>query len=252
VWRAARWVGPGMGCAALIVWGIAALMASDFLRVRDVTVVGNRRLSAGAVESLVAGLRQDHILRVNLEDYRRRLLDSSWVDDVHLTRVLPATIQISVIERTPIAVARLDQHLYLVDEAGSIIDDYGPQYQEFDLPVVDGLMVEPKTGAPEASPDRARLAASLLDALGQKAEIRDRVSQINVSNPRDAVVMFDDDAAWLHLGDRRFTERLQQYVELRPRLIEQFGPLDYVDLRFDERVFLRSRQRAGLRQIVSK
>ena len=180
----------------------------DLLRVRDVTVVGTARLSAGEVESLVAGLRDDHILRVDLEFYRRRLLDSPWVADVQLTRLLPATIQIAVVERTPMAVARHGQQLYLVDETGSIIDDYGPQYQEFDLPVVDGLMSAPKSGTPGASVDRVRLTASLLAGLGTRPDLRDRVSQIDVSNPRDAVVMFDDDPAWLHVGDRRFVERL--------------------------------------------
>jgi hypothetical protein len=69
--------------------------------------------------------------------------------------------------------------------------------------------------------------------------LRKRVSQIDVSDARDAVVLFDDDPAWLHLGDARFVERLQNYIDLRPRLIERFRDIDYVDLRFDERVYLR-------------
>ena len=37
----------------------------------------------------------------------------------------------------------------------------------------------------------------------------ERLSQIDVTTPRDAVVLLDDDPALLHLGDTRFVERVQ-------------------------------------------
>ena len=33
--------------------------------------------------------------------------------------------------------------MYLVDERGVIIDQYGPQYADLDLPIVDGLSAAP-------------------------------------------------------------------------------------------------------------
>lgn len=252
--RLARWTVPAVLCAALALWGASAILQSGLLKVREIVVVGNTRLSSGAVESLVSGLTNEDILRADLEVYRQRLLDSPWVADVRLSRVLPATIRIAVVERTPIAVARLDQQLYLVGEDGSIIDDYGPEYREFDLPVVDGLVsTTAATGdRPAATADRAHLTAELLRALGSRPDLRDRLSQIDVSNAHDAVVMFDDDVTWLHLGDERFLERLERYVELRPSLGERFGPLDYVDLRFDNRIYLRGRNTGGARRGISR
>ena len=55
--------------------------------------------------------------------------------------------------------------------------------------------------------------------------------------------MFDHDPVWLHLGEDRFVERLNRYLELVPTLQERFVDIDYVDLRFGERVFVRSRGR---------
>ena len=46
----------------------------------------------------------------------------------------------------------------------------------------------------------------------------------------DAVVMLQDDAALLHLGEDKFLERLQSYVDLAPALREQVRDIDYVDL----------------------
>lgn len=250
--RFLRWGLPVLAGLALVAWGVQTVLASPLLQVRDLKVVGNKRVSASAIEALVSGLRDEHILRVDLAAYRERLLTSPWVQDARFSRVLPATIEISVVERAPMAVARLGQQLYLVGEDGSILDDYGPAYREFDLPVVDGLVTAPKTGRPFADADRARLTADLFTSLASRPDLRDRISQADVSNPFDAVVMFDDDAAWLHLGDRDFTDRLQRYVELRPTLAERFGDLDYVDLRFDTQVYLRGRNRTGVRQSVSR
>ncbi len=55
----------------------------------------------------------------------------------------------------------------------------------------------------------------------------------------DAVVMLQDDAALLHLGEEKFLERLQSYVDLAPALRDQVREIDYVDLRFGERVYVR-------------
>ena len=55
----------------------------------------------------------------------------------------------------------------------------------------------------------------------------------------DAVVLLDDDAALLHLGEDKFLERVQSYLDLAPALKQRVPEIDYVDLRFDERVYVR-------------
>ena len=81
----------------------------------------------------------------------------------------------------------------------------------------------------------------MIAAFESHPGLRDRLSQIDVTTPRDAVVLLDDDPALLHLGDTRFVERVQGYLELAPTLRERLGAIDSVDLRFDERVYVRSR-----------
>jgi len=53
------------------------------------------------------------------------------------------------------------------------------------------------------------------------------------------VVILDGDPAWIRLGDDHFFERLQSYLDLAPALRERVPKIDYVDLRFDERVYVR-------------
>jgi cell division protein FtsQ len=202
-------------------------------------VHGNVRLSSGDVQGIVDGLRGANILTADLNGYRRRLRESPWVADAELRRLLPSTVEVFVSERRPMALCRLGNALYLVDAHGILIDEFGPQYSEFDLPIVDGLARSPNLGRPVVDETRAELAARLIEAVSQRKDLARRISQIDVSDAHDAVVLLQNDGALLHLGDDKFLERLQSYVDLAPALRQRVPDIDYVDLRFDERVYVR-------------
>jgi len=238
-WRLARWIGPSLVIALVALWLGQVLMASGWLQVQHIVVRGQSRLSATEVEELLRGLRQENILRVALDGYQQRLLESPWIERATFSRVLPTTIDVEIVERTPMAIARLGRQLYLVDVAGVIIGEYGPEYRDFDLPIVDGLLSSPASRGPLVDADRVRLTTHLLAAFDGRPDLRARLSQVDVSNARDAMVMLDDDPAWLHLGDGRFIDRLTTYLDVAPTLRERFEAVDAVDLRFDERVFVR-------------
>jgi cell division septal protein FtsQ len=242
-WRAARWVAAA-GVVAYAGYRATTLVVhASVLQVRRIAVHGNVRISSGEVQAMVDGLRGSSILTADLLSYRRRLMGSPWVADVALRRVLPSTVEVFVSERSPMGLCRLGNALYLVDAGGTLIDEFGPQYAEFDLPIIDGLVRSPASGQPSIDEARADLAARLIDALAPRRDIAQKVSQIDVRDAHDAVVLLDDDPALLHLGDDKFLERLQSYVDLAPALREQVRDIDYVDLRFGERVYVRPAKR---------
>jgi cell division protein FtsQ len=208
----------------------------EIFHVERINVRGNHRLSSGEVMSLVSDLRGQSILEIDLEEWRRALLDSPWVADASLRRTLPSTVDIIILERAPLGIGRINGSLYLVDDRGTIIDEYGPNYADLDLPIIDGLSGAP--GDETTNVFRAMLARRLLDAV-KVQNLAGRISQIDVADARNAVVLLDDDPTQLRLGNERFVERLQSYFELAPALREQVPAMDYVDLRFDERVYVR-------------
>jgi cell division protein FtsQ len=249
-WRAVR----ALVCALLVLYaGYRAcqlVVSASMLQVRHIAVRGNVRLSAGEVQTLVDGLRGTNILMADLPEYRQRLLESPWVADVDLRRVLPSTVEVFVSERRPSGLCRLNGQLYLVDRSGTLIDEFGPQYSEFDLPIIDGLVRAPASGDPVIDEQRADLAARVIDAVAERKDLSRRLSQIDVSDLHDAVVLLEGDAALLHVGEDKFLDRLQSYVDLAPALRERVPDIDYVDLRFDERVYVRPVGAGGKRAVV--
>ena len=228
----------------LLVFGVYQSVAFAFttplLRVNRIAVHGNVRLTSGEVQALVDDLRGTSILSVDLDAFRQRLVESPWIAAVGLRRVLPSTVEIFVSERRPIGLCRMGPDLYLVDDTGTVIDQFGPQYAEFDLPIIDGL-ISPGGGGTQGAIDitRAGLAARVIGELARNQQIARRLSQIDVSDAHDALVLLEGDAALLHLGEDRFLERVQSYLELSPTLRERVSDIEYVDLRFDSRVYVR-------------
>lgn len=229
--------------AALIViagvWRGGVLLAhSRLLQISRVVVSGNQRLSNGEVLGLLGGLGGRGILAIDLEEWRKRVLACPWVEDATLRRWLPSTIEVVVTERYPIAIGRFGEELYLVDDRGAVIDEYGPRYNDLDLPILDGLDVPGRE--PEMNERRGQLAARLLSDLRSKPAVAKRVSQVDVSDPHDAVVIIAGDTARLRLGEEHFLERIQSYFDLAATIRESVPDIDYVDLRFGERVFVGS------------
>jgi cell division protein FtsQ len=248
--RILTWRRLGVAAATALTlcvgYGAVTLIArSSLLRVTKMVVRGNARLSTGEVLAMVNGLRGRSILTVDLDRERARLLASSWVAAATLRRILPATVEITLVERTPIGLCRIGGRLYLVDGAGAVIDEHGPQYADLDLPIIDGLASGPRGGQPLVDEARAALAARLLASVAPHQDLARRVSQIDVRDAHDAVVILEGDGALIHVGEERFAERLQAYLELAPTLRARVPEIDYVDLRFDERVYVRPAATSG-------
>jgi len=125
-WRAGRWA------VAVLVVGYAGYLGTTLvvhasgLQVRKIAVHGNVRVSSGEVQAIVDGLRGSSIPTADLVSYRKRLMESPWVANVAMRRVLPSTVEVFVSERSPMGLCRLGETLYLVDAGGTLIDEFGP------------------------------------------------------------------------------------------------------------------------------
>jgi len=242
IWRttALAIVKYGFGIA-LAVMGVARvttfLSTSPLLQVNSINSSGNQRLAPDAVRSMLGGLRGENILFADLESWRLKLLESPWISDASFRRSLPSTIDVFVQERAPIALGRMGNRLYLVDERGGRIDEYGPQYSSLDLPIVDGFRGAGKND--RSDEERGALAARLIMALRQKPAIANRLSQVDVSDVHNVAIILNDDPAVLRVGEDHFLARVESYLSLSEALHERVPEIDYVDLRFDGRVYVR-------------
>jgi len=235
---AAKYAAIAIAAAAALYRGGAVVAHARALQIDRIVVKGNGRMSSGEVLAVLDAMRGESLVWTDLGAWRQRLMASPWVKDAAFRRSLPSTVEVVVSERTPVAIGRIRGRLYLIDESGLLIDEYSPQYADLDLPIVDGL-----TGAArddgDADEARATLAARLIAAVGPRPEIAKRLSQIDVSDLHNATVILSGDPATLYVGDDRFLARLESYQDLASALRARVPDIEYVDLRFDDRIYVR-------------
>ena len=210
--RIVRWACTGLVLGGLVAVGAllsTQLVGAKLLAVDRVVVQGHRRLSEAQIDALKGSVRGQSLLLVDLEQFRASVLDSPWVASVSVRRLLPSTLEVHIVEREPVAIARLGQQLYLVDGSGVIIAQYGPEHADFDLPIVDGMASasEPRDASTTGSvidPVRAQLVGRFMGALATRPELRRSVSQLDVSRDGNVAVLLEGDSTLLYLGDDQF------------------------------------------------
>ncbi|HWJ55261.1 MAG TPA: FtsQ-type POTRA domain-containing protein [Vicinamibacterales bacterium] len=229
---------------------LALVTESPALRISHVTVQGNSHLTATDVRSRVRMLDGANIVRADLDAARRRLLGSPWIAEATLRRQLPATVEIAIEERQPVALARFARGgLQLIAEDGIVLGPVIAGRDDVDLPIADGLMPVPGrplsgsgqgVGIPaRVDPERAGLIGRLVESLRPEDGLLALVSEVDVTDVEDAVVLLGDDPARVHLGHEDFARRVRAYRDLAPTLLQHVAAIDSADVRYVGRVFVR-------------
>lgn len=96
------------------------LLASDWLAVDRVEVVGTQRLQADAVVQVADVDGRTPLARVDTAAVERRIAELAPVARVAVRRTWPGTLTVQVTERTPVAGVLQDGRYALVDDAGVV------------------------------------------------------------------------------------------------------------------------------------
>jgi cell division protein FtsQ len=231
--------------AIVVVGGLVrAALTAQWLSVARIDVAGNARIATDEVKAALTELIGANILTVDIAAWRRRLRDLNWVEDVAIRRVFPNALIVTVTERTAVAVGRIGAAQYLIDASGDAIEEYRPSAASLDLPIVDGL-TPGGDGTSDTDRKRAQVVAGLFGELRRHPDVADRLSEIDVADPANVGVILRGDRVLVRVGDEQFVERLRFYMEIAGRLRESVDDIDYVDVRYGKRVFLKPAGRDG-------
>jgi len=121
-------------------------------QVKKVEVVGADRIDRLKVYDIALAQKDRSMAAVDLEDVRGDLMKYGWIKDARVSRRLPDTLVVDIVERTPAAIWQHNNRLSLIDEKGVVLEPVSVATMP-DLPLVIG----PK--ANQRSQDLGRLLA---------------------------------------------------------------------------------------------
>jgi len=238
----ARWAGI-LAANALIAGGIvfagleasAKLLGGPEFEIDGFRIERTVRSSANLIEErLVRTYGGRNIFSVNLYEIERMAMHDPWVRSASVKRVLPGTIRVRVVERVPVAVALIEGVAHLIDAQGYVIGltGSGPD----DLPVLTGL------GNREGDDLAAALThgVAMLERLNVHAPLfAERLSELDLSNPGHVVVHTLGGGPRLLLDPELVERNVNRWLELGRAIRHRAGALDYVDLRWSQRIAVK-------------
>ena len=110
------------GVPALAQHQLGMVAADAGFEVRRVRVTGVERMNELKVYERALAQRDQPMPFVDLEAVRQELRELSWVKDARVSRQLPDTLVIDVVERVPHAVLRKPDRLVLIDSEGAELE----------------------------------------------------------------------------------------------------------------------------------
>jgi cell division protein FtsQ len=185
--RAPRWLPWFAGGLAVltVVGGLGwVLLGSSLFDARSVQVVGTNELPADLVRTVAAVPLGTPMLRLDTKAIERRVAAVRRVASVQVHRSMDGTVQVAVIERTPVAVVHRGSGVQLIDATGT---DFAT------VPTMPpGL---PELQVPTVGPRDATTAAALTVLTAMPSWLRIQVRSIAATSPADVELRLDNGRA---------------------------------------------------------
>jgi cell division protein FtsQ len=241
----------GIAGVTAAVYGTQFLLYSPsmlLLRPDQIEVNGNHIVGREAVLQQFVQDRNRSVLLVPLDVRRSEIERISWVESASVQRILPNRLRVEVAERTPVAFARNGNALALIDAHGVILDR--PQGEDMRFPIVTGVSEEVARDQREKRMQTYEEFIKDVDLV--RAGSSDRVSEIDLSNPKDLRVVMtglaspnDSQAVTIHFGSGEFTGKYKMLVDNFSQWQANAGRVQSIDLQYTRQVVVNPDTSAG-------
>lgn len=133
------------GVPHMIVLGLGEAAGAAGLQVRHVEIQGIHRMDRLPIYSVALDQTSTAMPLVDLAEIRQKLLRFGWVSDARVSRRLPDTLLVDIVERTPTAIWQSNGKLALIDRVGNVLAPVDPRAMP-DLPVIVGAGANAQSG----------------------------------------------------------------------------------------------------------
>jgi len=245
-------------CARIVFLGLIVLVGAYSLaysrhppevamrfQLEQIHYQGLVHLDRRALDALIYQSVSENLMSVDLDRIRDLVESESWVREATVRRKLPNQLVIHIRERQAVALAAIENELYVVDEGGVILDRPDPSHPSIDRPIVRGLMNAARENAQEENILRMQVYLRVVEEL---ASHNRSISEVDVETPEQVAVIPVDDPIPIHLGDDDFLMRYETFMsqkDLYDRLKEEYGMIESVDVTYDNKIIFHTPRKKG-------
>lgn len=224
-----------IGCVALLFFAIYKLylflITWDNLKIRDIQVACPNDRVRDHVLGMTRNMTWGNSFLLDISEIQKKLASYVWVKDVQVRKIFPSSLKIDIAARTPAALIKKET-VDLIDEENVVLERAEPSAYP-DLP----LLLDERNFSQD-SQEKLRLTWECLKSLSP--EDKKRVEFLDLSDMGDVILQFRGSPTKIKLGAGAFSQNLDYYQRNIARWERELGALEYVDLRFPDRVYFKS------------
>lgn len=227
------------GLPAMANAQLAVLASEAGFEVRRVEVRGVERMNELRVYERALAQRDLAMPLVDLEGLRESLLELPWVQDARVSRQLPDTLVVDIVERVPHAVLRKPNKLMVIDGTGHELEPISAANAKGQL-IVSG-------------PGAAKQVQALAKLLDAAPALRPQVREAQwVGNRRWNLTFNTGQVLALPQGDAKSSAALISFARLDGMNRLLGGKVVAFDMRAPDRIYMRIPGRAEREQLSTK
>ncbi|WP_438028004.1 cell division protein FtsQ/DivIB [Sorangium sp. So ce233] len=226
-----------------VAWGARRyIVSSPRFAVRTVLVDGVQRRTAEQVASSGGIEVGKNIFTLDLELASASIAADPWIEKATVTRTLPSTVHVNVVEREAQALVAIGGDLYLATRDGELFKELAEE-DPVDLPIVTGITGE------QVARDRAGVVIAvrrLLDVVEDMARAgiarRYPIQELHIERDGSVVVTIGKEGIALHLGQPPYRDKVGQASRVLTELAQRKASASVIFLDNDahpERVVVR-------------
>ena len=204
-----------VGTAGATVWGGYRLaLSSSRFSIQNIEVEASRRLPDRELARRAGIQTGQNLLALDLRQAEQRLLEDPWIQSVRMTRKLPQTVRIQLVEHEALALAALDGEVFLVGANGEPFKAW-QEGDVHDLPVLTGVSLEAMAKDRPGSVARLATGLSVLSHYDRLPVSRvQRAQEVNLSPDGSVVLSVGLRGVSLHLGQGPWPKKLLMVAEV--------------------------------------
>ncbi len=186
-----------LSVAILACLGIVFLLtyetigASNFFRLKNVKVTGTDRASSSDIEKIVtSNAEKPGVWNADLLAIKQKIENVTFVKTASVSRRLPSGLNVTVTERVPVAIVRLNGGDFLADGEGVILAPAKAEEKQIPFALL-GWSEEKSEKAAKENAERLKMYQKML-AEWKDYDLAKRVKQVDITDLREPKATLED------------------------------------------------------------
>lgn len=232
-----------------VVSGLAAAFVLSKLWTREAQVArivaqGNRLQKTEEIERALSKFIGKKMSDVSLAEVVETLSALPYVRKAIATKELPDAIRARIEERQPVAMAIVGGSLKLIDEEGYAMNKSDVALESARLPLLTGFSKvgrDSVSGLAKLDSAETSIALSFCAALRETELARLVIGEVRVVSPNRLDAFAPEGEARFVFGKGDYERQLERFEIFWTRVVVKRGvkPFEYVDARFDGKIFAK-------------